>query len=287
MDTYKKGVLLAAIASILLGTENIIIKFAYQQSNFQTILITRGITMILIAAIYIIVTKKSFRLETKDRASMFIIAIFSIISSFLFIYAIKEVTATNASILSTMQPVFIILAGLILLGKSGNLKKSSYIAIIFMIIAGLVITSKSFTNIINLNIWSIGELLIILSVLASGTADVLVKKHFKKLNPVLIVFYIYTISSLIFILMFAKHLSPLSFSWWAVVIGILHISQAVLYYQSIKLIKVAKVSAIGLLVPVTAILLAFIILKEVITLVQFIGMIILFIGFYILTKRKE
>lgn len=287
MRPYKKGILLAAIASILLGLENVITKFAYQESNFPTILVTRGVTMVLLAAAYLVITKKSFILEKENHTSLFIITIFSTISSFLFVYALKEVSATNASLLANMQPIFVILAGFILLGRAGNLKKSGYIAISLMIIAGFLITSKSFTNILNLNLGGIGDLLIIFSVLASGTSDVLVKKHFKKLNPALIVFYIYSISSILFISIFIRYLSLSSFSWWSILIGILHVSQAVLYYQSMKLIKVAKTSAIGLLVPITAIILGFILFKETMTLVQIMGMVILFLGFYILTKREE
>ncbi len=177
MDAYKKGILLAAIASILVGIETIITKFAYNESDFPTILVTRGLTIVLLTAVYIIATNKSFKLERENYSTMFIVSIFSIISSFLFIYALREVPAINASLLANIQPIFVIIAGFIILGKSGNLKKSSYMAITLMVIAGVLITSKSLTNILGLNLGSIGDLLIIFSVLASGTSDVLVKKN--------------------------------------------------------------------------------------------------------------
>jgi len=60
----------------------------------------------------------------------------------------------------------------------------------------------------------------------------------------------------------------------------------ILYYEGIRLIKAAQVSALELSTPFFAAILAFFILHEYLSVMQYIGMLFLLGGIYYLSKRE-
>ncbi|MBI2654908.1 EamA family transporter [Candidatus Woesearchaeota archaeon] len=60
-----------------------------------------------------------------------------------------------------------------------------------------------------------------------------------------------------------------------------------LYYEGLKRLKAAQVGALELSTPFFAAILSFFILGEVTTLFQIIGIVLLFMGVYFLSKHEE
>jgi drug/metabolite transporter (DMT)-like permease len=59
------------------------------------------------------------------------------------------------------------------------------------------------------------------------------------------------------------------------------------YYESMKRIKAAQVSAMELSTPFFAALSGFLILRELVTVMQIAGMVLLFVGVCFLSKKEE
>ena len=68
-----------------------------------------------------------------------------------------------------------------------------------------------------------------------------------------------------------------------IVIGI----GTILYYEGIRLIKAAQVSALELSTPFFATFLGYLVLREVITSMQFLGILLLLAGIYFLSKKEK
>lgn len=60
----------------------------------------------------------------------------------------------------------------------------------------------------------------------------------------------------------------------------------ILYYEGIRLIKAAQVSALELSTPFFAVLLGILVLREYITMMQFVGILLLFGGIYFLSRKE-
>jgi drug/metabolite transporter (DMT)-like permease len=62
---------------------------------------------------------------------------------------------------------------------------------------------------------------------------------------------------------------------------------SILYYESLKRIKAAQVSALELSTPFFAAFLGFLVLKESVTAMQILGIALLFAGVHFLSRREE
>jgi len=82
--------------------------------------------------------------------------------------------------------------------------------------------------------------------------------------------------------------SPLVLSnIYQILVGVIVGAGTVLYYESMKRIKVAQVSAMELSTPFFAALLGSLILEELVTVMQIAGMVLLFVGACFLSKKEE
>ena len=76
-------------------------------------------------------------------------------------------------------------------------------------------------------------------------------------------------------------------SVYQVLVGVVVGVGTILYYEGLKRIKAAQVSAVELSTPFFAAILGFVVLGENIMVLQVVGMFLLFIGIYYLSKREE
>ena len=75
-------------------------------------------------------------------------------------------------------------------------------------------------------------------------------------------------------------------SIYQILIGLVIGIGTILYYTGIRLIKAAQVSALELSTPFFAVLLGFLVLREYITTMQFVGILLLLGGIYFLSKKE-
>ena len=287
MKENSKGILLVIIASILVGVSPIIVKLAYLKSETISIVGIKAISISVLVFLYLLFTRGVFRIEKKLVSKIALVGILAgILGTLLFTYALKSISAINASLLSNLQPIFVIIVAFLLIGRKEKLSRMAYFGIFLMLVSSLAITSGSWNNLLNLNFGTIGNIFVILAVIVWACSDVIVKKYFRNTNSALVVFYTYLIASVFFLIFFFRE-TFINWNFWAIVLGALHGLQVILYYEGLKIIRVSKASALGLFIPLVSILLSFLVFGEVISGLQIIGTGVLIVGGYFLIRDKN
>ena len=204
----------------------------------------------------------------------------------MYIYALTKVPVINAVLIGHMQPIFIILIGFFVL-KQDKITKFDYYGILFMILAGVLVTTKTLENLLMLKFGTIGDLYVLFATIAWATTAIVARKYLKELHAGLIAFYRFLFAGIIFIIYMIAFKGIEITSIYQVLIGIVIGIGTILYYEGIRLIKAAQVSALELSTPFFAAILGYSILREYITLMQFIGILFLIKGIYFLSKKEN
>lgn len=284
------GITAILIASLIWALEPTIAKLAYNNSsNFIQVLTSRSLFAALIAFIYCLVKTKRlsfFKIQKREFSALFVLTLINVLfADMLYFFAISKIPVVNAVLIAHLQPVFIIFLGYFLL-KSEKTGKYDYLGVIFMIIAGLFVSTRSLDNLLTLNLGTFGDLLVLLATGGWATTTLFTKKYLSKFDSGLITFYRFGISSIFFLLYFAFNMQPIFNNWYQVLIGVLIGIGYILYYEALKHIKAVQVSALELTAPFFGAILGFLILKEVITRFQGLGMISLLFGVYFLSRKN-
>jgi drug/metabolite transporter (DMT)-like permease len=288
MDKEKKiGMIAIAIASIIWAIEPILVKLSYRNSDFLETILWRVIGIIFIAGIYIIYKNNSnFKIRKKDLSKLLYLTIAgTVVADLLFFYALSELSVVNAIILGHVQPVFIILLGFFLLHE--NLSWYDYTGIFVMIVAAIFVTTGSLTNLLSFHIGSRGDLLLLIATVLWASTAVVAKKHLTHMDSGVLVFYRMLLSMVIFLPYFIYTSSIGISNWYQVANGLLVGVGCILYYEGLKRLKTAQVSALELLAPFFAAVLSYFILGEKITIMQIAGIALLVFGVYLISHKNN
>jgi drug/metabolite transporter (DMT)-like permease len=113
------------------------------------------------------------------------------------------------------------------------------------------------------------------------------RKYLGGMNAGVVTFYRFLFASLTFIVYLLPTSTINITNIYQVLVGIVVGIGTILYYEGLKRIKAAQVSALELSTPFFGAILGFYILKEVITFMQVFGIFILFAGVYFLSKKEK
>ncbi len=288
MQTKKTGILATLGASIAWAFEPIFAKLSYISSDFLATSAVRAIIVTLIAFIYALLTNNGNLRVTKKEFSVLVYIAFAgtLFADLIYLFALTKVPVINAVLIGHMQPIFIVIMGFFWL-KEDKLTKFDYIGICFMIFAGLLVTTKNLNNLANLRLGTLYDLLVLLATVAWATTGIAMRKYLKHMNAGVVTFYRFFISSVVFtIYLILIPYFPLS-NIYQIIIGIIVGLGYILYYEGLKRIKAAQSSALELSTPFFATLLGFLILGELVTSMQILGILLLFVGVYFLSIKEE
>ena len=126
-----------------------------------------------------------------------------------------------------------------------------------------------------------------IGILTYNYDEKLKKKYLIDLNAGLITFYRFLFASVIFFIYLFSINSSISINIFQILVGITVGIGTILYYEGLKRIKAAQVSGLELSAPFFAAILGFIILNEVLTILQIIGILLLIVGIFYLSKKEE
>lgn len=282
------GVLAILLASIMWAIEPIFAKLSYQNSDFIQTSAIRAIFAALIALVYVVVTNgANLRVNKQQLPTLVYIAIVgTLFADFMYFFALIQVPVINAVLIGHMQPIFIILIGFLVL-KGDKLTKFDYLGISLMILSGLLVTTKTFENLTALKLGIFGDLIVLSATIAWATTAIAMRKYLKDMNAGVVTFYRFLLAS-IFFAMYLSLTSSISISnIYQILIGVIIGIGTILYYEGLKRIKAAQVSSLELSTPFFAAILGFFVLREFITIMQVIGILLLFVGIYYLSKKEE
>lgn len=287
MNTKQLGVAAILLASVMWAIEPILAKLSYGTSDFLQTSAIRAMVAALTAFLYLILTRKSAFRVTKQQLSplIYIALVGTLVADFMYFVALSQIPVINAVIIGHMQPIFIIAFGFFLL-KSDSLKKVDYLGICLLIISGLLVTTGTIENLLALQFGTLGDLIVLSATIAWATSAIVMKKYLTSLDAGAITFYRFFFPSLLFIAYLGLTSSLFIANIYQVCIGVIIGIGTILYYEGLKRLKAAQVSGLELSTPFFAAILAIFFLGELITIMQIIGIGLLFGGVYLISKKE-
>ena len=288
MDAKRIGVLAILGASVMWALEPIFAKLAYGNSDFLQTSAIRAIVVALTAAIYVIFTNKSqFKVTKKQIPKLIYLGIIgTVIADLLYFFSLTKIPVVNAVLIGHMQPIFIILIGFFIL-KEDKLTKYDYIGIFIMMVAGLLVTTKTFQNLSMLQLGTMGDLFVLLATVAWATTAIVMRKYLKDVNAGVLTFYRFFIASIVFVIYLLSTSSIILSNIHQIIVGVIVSAGTILYYEGLKRIKAAQVSTLELSTPFFAAFLGFLVLGEIVTIMQMFGIVLLVAGVYFLSKGES
>ena len=288
MSVKHVGIVSILFASLMWSVEPVFAKLSYQNSDFLHTSMVRAVFVTLVALIYVMITNKAdFRISRKQFPPLLYVAIVgTVFADLMYFFALTQVPVVNAVVIGHLQPVFIVLMGYVLL-RGDRLSRFDYLGILFMILSGLLVSTKTVENFMSLKFGSMGDLFVLFATVAWATTTIAARKYLREVNAGVITFYRFLVASVFFTvyLVFFSYVSVSSV--YQVLVGVVVGVGTILYYEGLKRIKAAQVSAVELSTPFFAAILGFVVLGENITVLQVVGMFLLFIGIYCLSKKEE
>ena len=288
MDTKKTGVLAILAASVMWAVEPILTKVAARSTDFLQIATTRSAVSALIALGYVCITNGGdLRVPRRHVPPIVYIGVAgTVVADLLYVLSLTRIPVINAVLLGHMQPIFIVLIGFFFL-KEDRLTPFDYIGIVLMVVAGLLVTTKTPANLSALRLGSSGDLLVLVATFAWATTAVVMRKYLRGLNAGVLVFYRFLIGAVAFGTYIAATGAFAVTSVHQVLVGVVVGVGSVLYYEGLKRIKAAQVSAMELSTPFFAAALAYFLLSESFTTMQVLGIVLLVPGIHFLSRKEE
>jgi drug/metabolite transporter (DMT)-like permease len=287
MDTKTKGILAVLGASVMWAVEPITAKLAYTDSDFIETSLVRAIIAALIGFFYVFITNSRKLVVTKKQFSalIYIAIVGTVFADLLYFFSLSKVPVLNAVLIGHMQPIFIVLIGFFLL-KEDRLSVSDYLGILTMIFAGIFVTAKTPANLQMLKLGTIGDMYVVLAAAAWATTAVVMRKYLRQLNAGTVTFYRFSMGAALLTVYVSLTSSLVISNIYQILVGVVVGTGTILYYEGLKRIKAAQVSALELATPFFAVLFSFLVLGELTTIMQLFGIALLWVGVYLLSKRE-
>ncbi len=288
MNPKKTGVLAIFGASLMWAVEPIFAKLAYENSDFLQTSAIRAIFVAMVAIFYILLRRQRHLKVTGRRFSQLVYVALAgtIFGDLIYFYALTRVPVLNAVLLAHMQPIFIVVMGFFFL-KEDKLTKFDYAGIIVMIVAGALVTTKTLENLSAMRLGSAGDICVLLATAAWATTTIVVRKYLRDLDAGVVTFYRYIVASAVFIGYLSLSSSLVFSNIYQILVGITVGAGTILYYEGLKRIKAAQVCALELTTPLFAALLGYCVLGERVTALQVFGMMLLFGGVWLLSRKED
>ncbi len=288
MSTKRIGVVAVLLASVMWAIEPVLAKLSYHNSDFLQTSAIRAIFVTLTALVYATITNRaSLRIDRRQLPVLVYLAVAgTLFADLIYFYALKQVPVINAVLIGHMQPVFIVLIGFLILRRD-RLTKLDWIGIVFMMVSGLLVTTKTIENLGALKLGTLGDLLVLSSTVAWATTAIVMRKYLKEMNAGVVTFYRFFLASIAFSVYLISTSTIGIANIYQILIGIVVGAGTILYYEGLKRIKAAQVSALELSAPFFAAILGFVILGELLKTMQIVGIFCLLLGIYCLSKKEK
>lgn len=210
----------------------------------------------------------------------------------LFFTALKYTTAINSSMIGATNPMMTSILASMLIGEKLGLKRIGAILLAF---SGVVLTiSNGQIEVIKNISFNIGDIIMLLAVACWAIYSVISKKVMPKYSPLIITSYSFLVC-LIALIPFTLMEKPMTYlpyvTWkgWLSVVYMAVFASVIGYLVqqiSIKAIGPSKTMSFINLVPVFSILLSALILRENVTTIKLISVVIIICGVFLNSKLK-
>lgn len=285
----KTGIAAILCASVMWAVEPALAKLAFRSSgNIQTVTV-RAVVTALTALIYIFIRRRgNLRITRRQLPKLVFIALAgTVFADTMYLYALStNLPVLNAVLIGHMQPIIVVLIGFLVL-KEDKLTKYDYLGILIVIIAGLLVTTKTASRLSEMKFGSSGDLIVLAATFGWAIAGIIMRKYLRDMDAGVITFYRFTIASIVLLIIFPFASSFTNPNIYQVLVGVVVGIGYIFFYEGLKRIKAAQAAALELSTPFFAAILGFLILGELVTPMQALGIALLFVGVYFLSKKEE
>lgn len=287
MNQKKAGVLAILGATSMWAVEPILAKLAYRNSDFLQTSAIRAIVVTVVAILYVLIRGRKLGITGRQFSHLTYLALGgTVIADLLYFYALTRIPVLNAVLIGHMQPIFIVLIAFFVL-KEDKLTKFDYTGIGIMIVAGMLVTTRTMENLSAARLGSMGDVYVLLATLIWATTAIVMRKYLRQLDAGVVTFYRYVIASVVFIGYLSFSSSLAISNVYQIMVGVVVGAGTILYYESLKRLKAAQVSALEVSTLFFATLLGFLILGEGVTAMQLTGLVLLLGGIGLLSRKEE
>lgn len=250
-----------------------------------------GATPLLFLLLYVI--ERNIRVNLNDCWELALIGLVGVtIYQTLFMAAVKYATATNASLLLAVSPVFTAifawLTGQERLGSRGRIGSGlAFLGVTFVLLFG--------TNQLALG-WDVlrGDLLALLASCIWGLYPVLAKRMLSKYSALKTITYSSFFGTLLLLVVGLKGVIKLAWTeiplsaWGSELFSIVLVTTycLVVWYYAISRVGVNRIMAYMYAVPAVAVVTAAVVLRERIQLMQVVGAVVIFLGISMIRKEN-
>lgn len=289
MSKYKRAILGMILANTFWGAGAPIFKWAFVSIYPFTLGFFRFAIPSLLLFFFV---KKKFAIKAKDMFLLFLIGLFEISFNIgFFNLGVQKTISINAPIIVSSGPIFLLLGSIFFLREKprrkvllGNLLGLT--GVLLIIIEPLLeVHSKGSV---------IGNIFLILSMLAGVLATFFAKKLMKKYDPMVITFWAFTIGALSFAPFCWQEIqshglmNQLTFaSITAIIYGSIFSSLIayVLYFWSLKQMPASETSVFAYIDPISGIVIAMPLVHEYPNILFGFGALLVFLGVFISENR--
>ena len=289
MGTKTRGVIAILGASLMWAIEAHLLKLADNAgAHYLQTFTFRAIGVAVTALVYVLMTRPAnLRITPRQFSLIFYIALAgTMFADLLYVYALAEIPVINAVLIGHMQPIWVVLMGYFVL-REDKLTRHDYLGIGIMTVAALLVATKTPANLRALKLGSLGDLLVLIATVAWATTGIVMRKYLRQLDAGVLAFYRFAIVAAVFLAYVLITSRLVLSSIYQILVGIVVGVGFILYYEGLKRIKAAQVSALELSTPLFAVLLSFLIPAERIELMQFCGVVMLIAGVHFLSRKEE
>lgn len=266
--------------------EPILAKLSFAHTDFWNTFAARTFFCLVTIILFLVATRQRFRVNRRFVPHLIYLSLASTLAGdLMYIYALTRVPVVNAVILGHMQPIFVVVFGYVVL-RQDRITVYDYLGIACMIIAGILVTTRTPGNLLTLKIGTIGDLFVLIATVSWATTAIVARKFLRDIPPAIIAFYRFLIAGVAYFIFMVALRTIRILSGYEILLGLVIGIGTILYYQGIRLIKAAQVSALELSTPLFSTFLAYFFLREVLTLMQITGIILVAGGIYFLSKKE-
>lgn len=237
--------------------------------------------------------EKNWKLKKSDWRTIITLGIIGMFGYHaLFFTALKYTTAINSAMIGATNPLITSVLASFMIGERLGIKR---LGAILLALSGVMLTiSEGKLEIIKNISFNMGDIIMLLAVVCWAIYGVISKKVMPKYSPLIITSYSFLVCliALVPFTLFEKPMEYLPNVTWKGWVSVIYMSifASVIGYLvqqiSIKAIGPSKTMSFINLVPVFSIILSSMILKEDVTLIKIVSVIIIICGVYLNSKLK-
>ncbi len=283
----RRDIILPMVSLVWAGSF-IAVKVGVEELSPVTIAFLRFAVASPFMLLILLVKKKSLKIPLRELPVITVLALTGVTLLYIFQFTgIKYTTAASSAILINTNVIFIAILSSMFLKEKLSARKAGGIMMGFLGVV-FVVGSGSFA----LGTSMKGNAMIILSAICWAVYSVVGKKILERYDPFTVTTYVFILGTILFIPFINKDMlsTVISFNGWIIILYLAILCSVFAYvawYDALAATDATKVAIFLNLIPLSAIILSYLILKEEITIFLVIGASLIVYGIYLTLTGRE